>query len=807
MFFLSGRLGFVHVAATEQQAARSEYGDGACTHGLHYATTPPGRTPRSVAAFPRRGTVVRVPRSRLVAILVALLVLVAGFFMLRASSKVGDDAQTAAEPSQVAAGFEHSCATFGAELRCWGLNSSGQLGVGSFDLKLAPTPVLGLEDVKIAKIVAGLSYTCLRSVDSAVWCWGDMVVEATATPVLVAGVKAVDLAAGYDHVCALDDTGSVWCWGDNSLGQLGVGSFEKSRTPVRVDLAAPATAITADEVHSCAAIADGSMWCWGINEFGQLGDGSKENSTVPVQVKDLPITPIAVAAGSTHTCAMSPAEVYCWGNNQYNEIGPGRSIVGLPDEVPSPRKVSGLDPAVAIEAGQDHTCVRTAAGKVQCWGAYWEGQLGTGDQENMAGEVVTVPNLTGEVHQLAVGSDHNCVGFTTGGVQCWGLNKAGQVGTAQDLVSAVSVISSGFSSVELGASNACALTAAGELFCWGAYRATASDSDTARTPTRVAQIKTPVAEVAMGYSHRCARTTEGKVYCWGSSNHGESAAEGFVPEPALVQGLPSEVRRVFTGDYHTCALAPDDRLYCWGKNQFGELGTGDTESSTTPRLTTIGSVKQLAMGEDHSCAVRADGSVWCWGSNEFGQLGDGGEGSSLVPVRVDLSGPVQTLVSGRHHLCALLEEGPVWCWGRNNYSQLGAASFGEKSRPVRVPDLIGVRSISSGKDHTCVVVEDGSVWCWGPNWNGQLGNGNIGDATTPKKALIYDDRAVSVHVRGEYTCASTEIGGLKCWGSNVSGQLGNGRTSVEPSPTKVDPFAREPQKTPSTVPPSQDGDA
>lgn len=749
-----------------------------------------------------------MPRSRSVAIVAALFVLVAGVFVLRASSGTVGTNSASAKPSLVAAGFEHSCATFDGELRCWGLNNSGQLGNGSFDLKLAPTPVLGLEKVEVAQVVAGLVYTCILDAESSVWCWGDMVVEATSTPVRIEGFKASALAAGYNHVCAVDDVGAVYCWGGNPVGQLSdAAPATGSMTPTKVELPAPAVAVTTDEVHTCAALEDGSMWCWGGNEFGQLGDGSKNNSAAPVQVKNLPIAPVAVAAGSTHTCAMSPTEVYCWGNNQFNEVGPGRSIVGLPDEVLTPRKVADVEPSLSIEAGQDHTCVRTATGTVQCWGAYWEGQLGTGDQENMAGKVVFVPGLAGEVHQISVGSDHNCVGFTTGGVQCWGLDKSGQVGTAHNLIAAVSTASSGYVSADLGSANTCALTAAGEMRCWGAYRATGASTTAALTPTRVQQITEPVVEIAMGYSHRCARTTDGKLYCWGSSNHGESATDAFVPEPALVQGLPRDVRRVFTGYYHTCVLDASGGLYCWGKNQFGELGTGDTESSKTPRLTTIGSVEQVVMGEDHSCALKSDSSVWCWGSNEFAQLGGGSSERSLLPVQVDLTGPVKLLTSGRHHLCAVLEDDSVWCWGRNNYSQLGAASFGEESRPVRVPGLNDVRSIDAGKDHTCVVRADASIWCWGTNWSGQLGNGLLTDATTPKKVSVFTERAVAVYAGGEYTCALTELGGLSCWGSNIAGQLGDGRTSVASAPTKVDPFAREPQKTPSTVPPSQDGDA
>ena len=53
---------------------------------------------------------------------------------------------------------------------CWGLNSSGQLGVGNTAPLATPTPVVGLTGV--TRIEAGDDHTCALKSDTTVWCWG-----------------------------------------------------------------------------------------------------------------------------------------------------------------------------------------------------------------------------------------------------------------------------------------------------------------------------------------------------------------------------------------------------------------------------------------------------------------------------------------------------------------------------------------------------------------------------------------------------------------------------------------------------------
>lgn len=95
---------------------------------------------------------------------------------------------------QLSLGWHFGCAvTSDAKARCWGLNSSGQLGDGTTINRSSPAEVVGLTDV-------------------------------------------VEVSAGLWHSCARRADGSVWCWGYNGDGQLGDGGRGNSLTPVQVSV-------------------------------------------------------------------------------------------------------------------------------------------------------------------------------------------------------------------------------------------------------------------------------------------------------------------------------------------------------------------------------------------------------------------------------------------------------------------------------------------------------------------------------------------------------------------------------------------
>ena len=225
----------------------------------------------------------------------------------------------------------HTCAILNdGTARCWGANSSGQLGDGTTTDKALPTQVSGLSN-------------------------------------------AISITAGWDHTCALLNDGTVKCWGYNSIGQLGDGTTSNRLTPVSVSGITNATSVAAGGAHTCALLSDGTARCWGWNYYGQLGDGTTTDRSTPVSVSGI-TNAISIVAGWDHTCALlNDGTVKCWGENNTGQLGDGTTTNRL-----TPVSVSGITNAISVVAGGAHTCALLNDGTVKCWGRNNYGQLGDG---------------------------------------------------------------------------------------------------------------------------------------------------------------------------------------------------------------------------------------------------------------------------------------------------------------------------------------------------------------------------------------------------------------------------------------------
>ena len=242
---------------------------------------------------------------------------------------------------------------------------------------------------------------------------------------------------------------------------------------------------------------------------------------------------------------------------------------------------------------------------------------------------------------------------------------------------------------------------------------------------------------------------------------------------------------------HTCAVTGDHDLLCWGGNSYGQLGDGTTQNRSSPVAVPAldGTVAAVATGHQHTCALTLSGGVVCWGRNSEGQLGDGTTTDRPAPVAVSgLGSGVVAIGAGFAHSCALLSTGGVRCWGNNFHGQIGDGTASNVwTTPRNVTQLAGVAAISSGDWHNCALLASGGVRCWGENLHGQLGNGqsSVNQQRTPVATLL-DGPALDVAAGATHTCALLVDTSVWCWGRNTYGQLGSGALGgLEDAPVPV----------------------
>jgi alpha-tubulin suppressor-like RCC1 family protein len=194
----------------------------------------------------------------------------------------------------------------------------------------------------------------------------------------------------------------------------------------------------------------------------------------------------------------------------------------------------------------------------------------------------------------------------------------------------------------------------------------------------------------------------------------------------------------------------------------------------------------VSAGFSHSCAITSAGALLCWGYNGSGQLGDDTTIDHSTPQNVlGLSSGIAAVTGGGSHTCAIDGAGGALCWGENGSGQLGDGSTTDRDTAVDVVGLgSGVTAIAAGTSHTCAITSGGGVKCWGSNASGQLGDGTTTNRTTPVQ--VSGLTSVNTVAAGLYhTVANKSDGTAWSWGYNVYGQLGDGTTTNRSAPVQV----------------------
>ncbi len=268
-------------------------------------------------------------------------------------------------------GRDHNCALFtDGSVKCWGDNNSGELGLGASANRgdgagemgnNLPTVNLGTGRTAVA-ISAGTDFTCAILDTGAVKCWGrnssgqlgygdtenrgrfsSSMGDGLPAVNLGADRTAVALATGFDHTCAILDNDAVKCWGDNFDGQLGLGDSEdRGDGPGEMGGALPEVALgsgrtpvslVAGGFHNCVLLDNQDVKCWGEGFQGQLGLGNNKKrgdqsgemgNNLPAVNLGLGLTAAAITTGFDFSCAhLDNGALKCWGENDQGQLGLG----------------------------------------------------------------------------------------------------------------------------------------------------------------------------------------------------------------------------------------------------------------------------------------------------------------------------------------------------------------------------------------------------------------------------------------------------------------------------------------------------
>ncbi len=331
----------------------------------------------------------------------------------------------------VAAGETHTCMASLGGVRCWGFNAHGALGLGDIVNRgdapgemgsALPWVDLGWNFFPTA-IATGSWSSCAVSTYATLKCWGlngsgqlglgdtsdrgdspGEMGDALPFVALGGGTQVKSVSLGSNHACALLADGTIKCWGANDSGQLGLGDTQtRGDEPNEmadqlsfVDLGGEAaTKVVAAGDRTCALLANATLKCWGDNSTGGLGLGDKLNrgdqprqmgAALPALDFGTERQVVDFALGRAHGCAaLDDATLKCCGSNEAGQLGAPGALDrgGNSGDMGNHLPVTDIGGAVELLAvGAEHTCVKLrAGGVVKCWGFNPFGELGLGDTQ------------------------------------------------------------------------------------------------------------------------------------------------------------------------------------------------------------------------------------------------------------------------------------------------------------------------------------------------------------------------------------------------------------------------------------------
>jgi len=322
--------------------------------------------------------------------------------------------------------------------------------------------------------------------------------------------------------------------------------------------------------------------------------------------------------------------------------------------------------------------------------------------------------------------------------------------------------------------------------------------------------------VSLGAEFTLALTNENEVFTWGDNRFGQlgnGLNESRYRPVNITENFNLQendyIIQLATGYLHSAALSQSGRVYFWGDNEFGQLGTDDFITRTIPvditnnfTLAENEYIVKIECGNYFSSAITSSGRLFMWGDNDRGQIGTGDNLISTLPIDITAGFEleenekiIQTSLGGSHSL-ALTSLNRVFSWGYNSLWQLGDGTTSSRSTPGEITSRFALNideeivQISTGNHHSAAVTSFGNLFVFGYNFFGQLGDGTTTNNGTPTNItgqflLDMDEKIEKVFLGVHFSAAITNKSSIFTWGLNTYGQLGDNTTVNSSNPINI----------------------
>jgi len=238
----------------------------------------------------------------------------------------------------------------------------------------------------------------------------------------------------------------------------------------------------------------------------------------------------------------------------------------------------------------------------------------------------------------------------------------------------------------------------------------------------------------------------------------------------------------------SASIKTDGTLWGWGVNGNSQLMDGTFIAKNRPvQIGTDFDWHLVTSGYSHVLAIKSDGTLWGWGSNGNGQLGIGNVADPVSPRQIGTANSWKIVEAGSYYSIGLKNDGTLWGWGYNFSGILGTGTIGGIRYVVgQIGTDTDWKSVSTSFDggHVLAIKNDGTLWAWGSNFSGELGDGTQINRLIPTK-ISDNNNWQSISAGSDFSLAIKKDGTLWAWGNNGYRQLGDGTKISKSVPTQI----------------------